>query len=212
MSQSPLSRAIRELERDLGVVLFVRTTRRVELTAAGSMLLERSRRALAEIDGAVADARRAADSDGNTLAVVHGPFSGAVVARIVGAVKRECPGLSVRVAEDVTPGALRRVGANELEAAVVMESRRRTAMVSVWTRSGMSRSRPRCRSRTEMPPRKRSRSASSWPSACCCRVSRRARCSMPRCGALCLRMGLSSGRRWRRPAPVGSPLAASRER
>jgi DNA-binding transcriptional LysR family regulator len=39
MSQSPLSRAIRELEQDLGLVLFVRTTRRVELTAAGSVLL-----------------------------------------------------------------------------------------------------------------------------------------------------------------------------
>jgi hypothetical protein len=59
MSQSPLSRAIRELERDLGVVLFVRTTRRVELTAAGLALLERSRRALVEIDGAIAEARRA---------------------------------------------------------------------------------------------------------------------------------------------------------
>ena len=47
MSQSPLSRAIRELERELGVVLFVRTTRRVELTPAGLLLLERARRALA---------------------------------------------------------------------------------------------------------------------------------------------------------------------
>src|SRR4051812_49760144 len=47
MSQSPLSRAIRELERDLGVVLFVRTTRRVKLTAAGAGLLDGSRRGVA---------------------------------------------------------------------------------------------------------------------------------------------------------------------
>ena len=59
MSQSPLSRAIRELERELGLVLFVRTTRRVELTPAGTALLERARRALAEIDAAVDEARRA---------------------------------------------------------------------------------------------------------------------------------------------------------
>lgn len=56
VSQLPLSRAIRELEHDLGVVLFVRTTRRVESTDAGLVLLEHSRRALAEIDGAIADA------------------------------------------------------------------------------------------------------------------------------------------------------------
>ena len=60
MSQSPLSRAIRELERELGLVLFVRTTRRVELTPAGTALLERARPALAEIDAAVDEARRAA--------------------------------------------------------------------------------------------------------------------------------------------------------
>jgi hypothetical protein len=36
MSQSPLSRAIRDLERDLGVTLFRRTLRRVELTPVGS--------------------------------------------------------------------------------------------------------------------------------------------------------------------------------
>ncbi|MEZ0293331.1 MAG: LysR family transcriptional regulator, partial [Solirubrobacteraceae bacterium] len=64
MSQSPLSRAIRELERDLGAVLFVRTTRRVELTAAGTALLARARRAIAEVDLAVAEARRAGAEPG----------------------------------------------------------------------------------------------------------------------------------------------------
>ena len=67
MSQSPLSRAIRELERDLGVVLFTRTTRRVELTTAGAVLLDRARPALAEIDGAVADARRSGGANADVL-------------------------------------------------------------------------------------------------------------------------------------------------
>src|SRR5438105_5784738 len=71
MSQSPLSRAIRDLERDLGVVLFVRTTRRVELTPSGSVLLERSRRALAEIDAAIADARRSAQADKDMLRIAY---------------------------------------------------------------------------------------------------------------------------------------------
>src|SRR5262249_58202779 len=82
MSQSPLSRAIRELERDLGLVLFVRTTRRVELTPAGALLLERSRRALAEIDGAIADAQRASQRDDGVLALGYGPFSRPVVQAI----------------------------------------------------------------------------------------------------------------------------------
>src|SRR3954453_3246352 len=60
MSQSPLSRAIRELESHPGVVLFARTTRRVELTSAGAALLERGRRALAEVELAVDAARRGA--------------------------------------------------------------------------------------------------------------------------------------------------------
>ncbi|MGA9859287.1 MAG: LysR family transcriptional regulator [Solirubrobacteraceae bacterium] len=122
MSQSPLSRAIRELERDLGVVLFVRTTRRVELTPAGTLLLERSRRALAEIDGAIAEARRSAKPEEGVLAVGWGPFSGPVVARMVEAFAEEHPELSVRLQEEVTPESLRRVGAHELAGAVVMES------------------------------------------------------------------------------------------
>src|SRR5579859_4945778 len=83
MSQSPLSRAIRDLERDLGAVLFVRTTRQVELTSAGSLLLDRARRALAEIDGAIAEVQRSVESDEAVLRLGYGPFSGEVGLRIV---------------------------------------------------------------------------------------------------------------------------------
>jgi DNA-binding transcriptional LysR family regulator len=122
MSQSPLSRAIRELERDLGVVLFVRTTRQVELTPAGSLLLERARRALAEVDGAIAEVQRSVQSAEAVLRLGYGPFSGDVVVRIVDALGAARPELSLRLEQEVTQDSLRRVGAGELAAAVVMES------------------------------------------------------------------------------------------
>src|SRR5215217_8192488 len=60
MAQPPLSAAIRQLERDLGVDLFVRTTREVKLTEAGRAFLEGARRTLADADRAAEDAKRAA--------------------------------------------------------------------------------------------------------------------------------------------------------
>ena len=122
MSQSPLSRAIRELERELGVVLFVRTTRRVELTPAGSALLERARRPIAEIDAAVDDARRMSDADGGTLAIGHTPFSLAPARRIAEELDRESPQRMPRLEEDVTPDLLRRVAGRQLTAAAVLET------------------------------------------------------------------------------------------
>jgi DNA-binding transcriptional LysR family regulator len=122
MSQSPLSRAIRELERELGMVLFVRTTRRVELTPAGFVLLERSRRALAEIDGAIVEAQRSARAEADVLEVGYGPFSRTLVAAIAEALKAERPDLDVRLMEEVTPESLQLVGSGELAAAVVMEA------------------------------------------------------------------------------------------
>jgi DNA-binding transcriptional LysR family regulator len=59
MAQPPLSVAIRQLERELGTDLFVRTTREVRLTDAGRRLLEGARRTLAEADRTFDAARRA---------------------------------------------------------------------------------------------------------------------------------------------------------
>ncbi|QRP47817.1 LysR family transcriptional regulator [Amycolatopsis sp. FDAARGOS 1241] len=50
IAASPLSRQIRSLERELKAALFRRTTRRVALTPAGRVLLERSRAILREVD------------------------------------------------------------------------------------------------------------------------------------------------------------------
>jgi DNA-binding transcriptional LysR family regulator len=60
MAQPPLSAAIRQLERDLDVDLFVRTTREVRLTDAGRAFLQGARRTLADAERAAEDAKRAA--------------------------------------------------------------------------------------------------------------------------------------------------------
>jgi DNA-binding transcriptional LysR family regulator len=51
LSQPPLSRHIRQLEEEIGVKLFMRTTSGVELTREGVLLLEKARIVLAEATG-----------------------------------------------------------------------------------------------------------------------------------------------------------------
>src|SRR6478736_4703566 len=60
IAQPPLSRAIRQLERRLGVELLERTSRSVTLTEAGSVLLREGRAALDAVEAAERRTRRAA--------------------------------------------------------------------------------------------------------------------------------------------------------
>ncbi|OVZ26994.1 LysR family transcriptional regulator, partial [Pseudomonas aeruginosa] len=61
IEQSPLSRAIKELEEELGVVLFARTTRSTRLTRAGKLFLEHVRRVLAAVEQARESVKAAAN-------------------------------------------------------------------------------------------------------------------------------------------------------
>ncbi len=60
MTQPPLSQQMKRLEERLGVSLFERTTRSVQLTAAGEVLLAQGRQLLSDADNLVLSVHRAA--------------------------------------------------------------------------------------------------------------------------------------------------------
>ena len=71
VAQQALSAQIRGLERELGVELFRRTTRRVELTPAGEVFLEDARKVLENTERAVERARRAAVGELGDLRICY---------------------------------------------------------------------------------------------------------------------------------------------
>ncbi len=79
IAQPALSQQIRRLETEIGVELFHRTRRNVELSAAGVALLAFARRALDEVSGGIESARRAARGEIGTLTVGFIESAAAVV-------------------------------------------------------------------------------------------------------------------------------------
>src|SRR5687767_13101923 len=71
LAQPPLSQQIRVLERDLGVTLLHRTSRRVLLTDAGRAFLVEARSTLAQAERATEVARRAAGGEIGHLMIGH---------------------------------------------------------------------------------------------------------------------------------------------
>jgi DNA-binding transcriptional LysR family regulator len=69
IAQPPLSLQIQRLEAELGVPLFERTSRRVELTAAGHRLLKEGKRLLDDFASATDAARRAARGETGSITV-----------------------------------------------------------------------------------------------------------------------------------------------
>lgn len=69
IAQPPLSRQIQVLERELGVSLFTRRNRRIELTAAGQTFLEGARQTVNAAELATRDAQRASRGEIGRLAL-----------------------------------------------------------------------------------------------------------------------------------------------
>jgi DNA-binding transcriptional LysR family regulator len=120
MAQSPLSAAIRQLETELGVPLFERTTRTVRLTPAGERLLERGLPALTAVDGAFAEASRAGRGLTGTLRIGSTPAARfelrpALLARVRDAL----PDVEIELSEATTGTLVRELLGERLDAALL---------------------------------------------------------------------------------------------
>jgi DNA-binding transcriptional LysR family regulator len=103
IAQSALSQQISRLERELGIELLRRTTRRVEVTEAGELVLARARRALAEVDGVRADLDAFQGLVRGTLRLGGGPTVGPVhPPALIADFTRAHPGVAITARDDVT--------------------------------------------------------------------------------------------------------------
>jgi DNA-binding transcriptional LysR family regulator len=102
MAQSPLSAAIRQLESQLGATLFDRTTRRVELTAAGTALLADAEHILQSVEAAQARVQLvAAGSTGLLRIGATGLAAFRQLPALARIAARETPGLVLRFSPDL---------------------------------------------------------------------------------------------------------------
>jgi DNA-binding transcriptional LysR family regulator len=119
IAASPLSAAIRKLETELGVELFARTTRRVELTDAGRRLLADGAAAVAAFASALADAARAGRGLLGTIrlgasAAARHELRPALLARL----RQLEPDIQVEVSEATTGALSRELTSRRLDAAL----------------------------------------------------------------------------------------------
>ena len=98
MAQPPLSRLIRALEQELGAPLFVRSPRRVELTAVGRALVEPARELVMQSERISELVHRVQNGESGRVSL---GFSGAsvnsVVSALVRRVRSERPSLSLEL-------------------------------------------------------------------------------------------------------------------
>jgi DNA-binding transcriptional LysR family regulator len=101
MQQPPLSRQIRGIERELGVQLFRRKARGVELTPPGRTLLEDARAILSQVDRAVETTRRTARGVQGRISLGATPTSPfhPFVPRVVRSFRESRPLVSVAMEE-----------------------------------------------------------------------------------------------------------------
>ena len=120
VSQPTLSAQLKKLEEQLGVALFERSNKKVEITPTGAAILEHARLALEQADTIVKLARHARDPLAGPLRLgvipTLGPY---LLPLILAPLARRYPQLSLILTEETTDRLLAGLAAHELDAALL---------------------------------------------------------------------------------------------
>ncbi len=120
VAQPALSQAIAALERELGLSLFERTSRRVRPTGAGTAFVERAARILADVDALRSEmVEHAGAVRGRVVVGSIQLFSETVLPGILAAFHRRHPDVDLVLREDVSHPMLATLRAAELDLAIV---------------------------------------------------------------------------------------------
>lgn len=116
ISQPPLSRAIRALEGRLGVALFVRTRRRVDLTPEGARLLEEARRVQGQLERVCVELRGMAAGERGRLRIGFVSLADyGVLPGLLKDFKAARPGVALALREMLSPDQSAALAAGELD-------------------------------------------------------------------------------------------------
>jgi DNA-binding transcriptional LysR family regulator len=116
VSQQGLSRVIQQLERELGVRLFERTTRSVQLTRAGQAFYGSAIRSIHAADHAFAAARHAGLDGGRVLRADIASSGLETGALIIQRMRRDHPDIHIHQVEDGVPRGLDALRSGRLDA------------------------------------------------------------------------------------------------
>jgi DNA-binding transcriptional LysR family regulator len=121
VAQPALSQAIRRLEAELGVLLFTRTTRQVQLTPAGEFFHRETRRILGDLDATVLGAQSIAHGRRGLLRVgFTGTSAFTQLARLSRMLRTALPGVVLEVQADLlTPAQVERLLDGRLDLGVL---------------------------------------------------------------------------------------------
>src|SRR6478672_701836 len=134
VAQPALTKRIQQLERALGVRLFVRTRRSVRLTSEGEVLLEKARQVIRAAEDLSATARRLSDGEQGRLRIGFTPSAPHhVLPALMQTFRRQHPDISCMLAEASSEDQIRQILEGDLDVGILRPPATRPATLVCTT-------------------------------------------------------------------------------